>query len=94
LLASAKADVNPANIDEKHNFLGFTNQGTDRINRDEFAEAFQGVDSDPEWWDLLGGLDSIFFELFIKSCAKGGNCYGMSLEAAYSRIGSSPSRYL
>ena len=90
LLASAKVEVDPSLIQENHNFWGFHNQDTSRIDRSEFAEAFPGVDSDPEWWDITDGVDSIFFELFVTGCAKHGTCYGMSLEAAYARIGASP----
>jgi hypothetical protein len=98
LTASAKADIDPKTIDEATNWWGWrdpqnnssSNPSTDRISRNAFAEAFPGVDSEPQWWDLLDGLDSIFYEIAIAHCARIGNCVGNSLEAAYARQGRTP----
>jgi len=82
---SIKPDVNYSTLGETQKFWGVSNRGTDRLNYDQYASAFRDVDSDPEWWDLTDWLEKAFYELVIKGLAKSGNCFGMSLEAIYSR---------
>jgi hypothetical protein len=97
LLASPKADANIASIPEATTWWGWrkpsnpasSNFSTDRISHSEFAEAFQDVDSYPEWYDVLDDIDSIFYEGFIRSIAQDGNCFGLCLEAANARTGAS-----
>ena len=82
---SVKPDVNPATLTEPEKFWGVTNQGTNQISKPQYAAAFRDVDSDPEWWDPTDWLEAAFYELVVKGIAKGGNCFGMSLESIYAR---------
>ena len=43
------------------------------------------MDSDTEWWDPLDWLAKLFYELVVEGLAGSGNCFGMSLEAIYSK---------
>jgi LGFP repeat len=100
VLASAKPVIDVSTIPENINFWGSreeapdnpksTNFATARISRSEFAEAFPSVDSDPEWYDILDGIDSIFYELAVANIADTGNCVGLCLESAYARQSRSP----
>lgn len=81
-------------------FWGVTNGGTSAIEWREYAAAFSDVDPDFELdFGLIDdGLKALFYELVVKGVAKGGNCFGMSLEAIYawkghSRLGRPLSRY-
>jgi hypothetical protein len=82
---SVKPDVNYATLSETQKFWGVVNRSSDRLTYQQYASAFRDVDSDPEWWDLTDWLEKAFYELVIKGLAKGGNCFGMSLESIYSR---------
>ena len=84
---SVKPDVDPASLTETQKFWGQNayNRGTDQLSYAQYASAFRDVDSETEWWDLIDWLEKAFYELVVKGIAKGGNCFGMSLEAIYSR---------
>lgn len=82
---SVKQDVNYATLSETEKFWGFVNRGTDHLSYQQYASAFRDVDSEPEWWDATDWLEKAFYELVVKGIAKGGNCFGMSLEAIYAR---------
>ena len=43
------------------------------------------MDSETEWWDITDWLAKAFYSLVVEHLAKGGNCFGMSLEAIYSK---------
>ena len=62
----------------------------DWITRKQFAEAFDGVDSDPEYWDILDGYDTLFYTACIATLARKGTCDGLVLESMYCRCGRSP----
>jgi hypothetical protein len=64
---------------------GVQNQSTDPITYHQYATAFRDVDSEPEWWDIPDWLKKLFYEVAVKGVAKNGNCFGMSLEAIYSK---------
>ncbi|KAF2400308.1 hypothetical protein EJ06DRAFT_425803 [Trichodelitschia bisporula] len=72
---------------EKYWGAGARNRGNDPISYQTYAEAFRDVDSSPEVYDPLDWLDKAFYEAVAKHLAKGGNCFGMSLEAIYARHG-------
>ena len=65
------------------------NPSTQRVSRLKYAKAFPEVDSEPEWWDVTDGVESVFYELVSKSLSAGGNCMGFSGEAILSEKGSS-----
>ena len=65
------------------------NRGTPSLTYSQYASAFKGVDSDPEWWDVSDWLEKAFYELVVKGIAKAGNCFGMSLEGINTRKGNS-----
>lgn len=63
---------------------GVQNRGSiNNVSWAQYATAFNGVDSQPEDWDVLDWMDKLYYELFIKEGTKGGNCFGMSLQAIY-----------
>ncbi len=64
--------------------------GTDWITRPQFADAFDGVDPDPEYWDLLDGYDTLFYNAAVATLGRDGDCYGLVLEALYARLSRSP----
>lgn len=80
---SVKPIVNINSLSLAEKWWGTKNQGTPSITYRQYASAFRGVDSDTEWWDVTDWLEKAFYELVVKDIAKGGNCFGMSLEAIY-----------
>lgn len=82
---SVKPQVNIAELSEPQKWWGKDNDGTNKINYQKYARAFRDVDSDTEWWDLTDWLEKAFYELVVEGLAKGGNCFGMSLEGIYAR---------
>lgn len=86
---SVQPIVDPESLSEDEKWWGVQNKGTPKLTYSQYGAAFRDVDPDPEWWDALDWLDKLFYELVIKDFAKGGNCFGMSLEAIYSRRGRS-----
>ena len=77
--------IDESKLTESQRWWGVQNRGTDPITHNQYASAFSDVDSDTEWWDPTDWLASLFYELVIKGLAKPGNCFGMSLEAIYSK---------
>jgi hypothetical protein len=77
--------VNEASLPPAKKWWGVQNQGTDPITYHQYATAFRDVDSEPEWWDIPDWLKKLFYEVAVKGVAKNGNCFGMSLEAIYSK---------
>jgi hypothetical protein len=77
--------VDEAALPPAKKWWGVKNQGTDPITYEQYATAFRDVDSDPEWWDITDWLSKLFYRLVVEHVAKGGNCFGMSLEAIYSK---------
>ena len=61
------------------------NRGTPKLTYDQYASAFKGVDSEPEIWDVTDWIEKAFFYSVVEGIAKGGNCFGMSLEGINSR---------
>lgn len=82
---SVKPQVNISQLSETEKWWGKDNDGTNKINYQKYARAFRDVDSDAEWWDLTDWLEKAFYELVVEGLAKGGNCFGMSLEGIYAR---------
>ncbi len=72
---------------QKH--WGTGNPKTARVSRNTFAKAFPEVDSEPEWWDIIDGFESIYFELVSKGLSEDGNCMGFSAEGILAEKGSS-----
>ena len=64
--------------------------GTDWITRPQFADAFDGVDPDPEYWDVLDGYDTLFYNAAVSTLGRNGDCYGLALETLYARVSRSP----
>jgi LGFP repeat/Concanavalin A-like lectin/glucanases superfamily len=77
--------VNEAALAPAKKWWGVQNAGTDPLTYEQYATAFRDVDSSPEWWDITDWLEKLFYELVVKHVAKGGNCFGMSLESIYSK---------
>lgn len=82
---SVKPEVNINNLTQLERWWGVRNQGTNTITYQQYASAFKGVDSDTEWWDVTDWIEKAFYEAAVKGIAKGGNCFGMSLENIYAR---------
>lgn len=77
-------------IDEKlltegEKWWGVKNRGTDSLTYEQYATAFSDVDSETEWWDPSDWLAKLFYSAIIEGLGKNGNCFGMSLEAIYSK---------
>ncbi len=89
ITAAVQPVVDPASLSEIEKFWGVKNKGTDDLSYQQYAAAFSNVDSETEWWDVTDWLDKAFYELVVKDLAESGNCFGMSLEAIYSRKGRS-----
>ncbi|WP_375385646.1 LGFP repeat-containing protein [uncultured Microbacterium sp.] len=74
-------------LEQRH--WGTNNPSTAEISRTTYATAFPEVDSEPEWWDIADGIESIYYELVSKGLSAHGNCMGFSAEGALSEKGSS-----
>ena len=72
-------------LTERQKWWSVTNRGTDSLTWHQYAAAFSDVDSDTEWWDPTDWLAELFYSLVIEGIAGNGNCFGMSLEAIYSK---------
>ncbi len=77
--------VDEARLPESEKWWGVKNQGTDPLTWDQYASAFSDVDSETEWWDPTDWLAELFYSAVVEGLAKNGNCFGMSLEAIYSK---------
>lgn len=88
---SVVPQINMNNLTENEKWWGSQsdNRGTPVITYSQYASAFKGVDSEREWWDVPDWLEKAFYELVVKDIAKGGNCFGMSLEGVNARKGNS-----
>ncbi len=86
--SSVQPDVDPASLreEEKYWHPNVYNRGTNEVGWQKYATAFKDVDSDTEWWDSGDWIDQLYHQFVIKGIAKNGNCFGMSLEAIYSRL--------
>jgi hypothetical protein len=82
---SVKPEVNINSLTQLERWWGVQNRGTATITYPQYASAFKGVDSDTEWWDVTDWIEKAFYEAVVKGIAKGGNCFGMSLENIYAR---------
>lgn len=80
---SVKPQLDPNQFTERQwNFWGVANRGTNKISWDQYAAAFRDVTGDPDTIDhIFSPLDYFFYKLAIEDLAKGGNCFGMCLEA-------------
>ncbi len=85
ITAAVQPVVDFASLSDTEKFWGVANRGTEDLSYQQYAAAFSDVDSDTEWWDVTDWLDKAFYELVVKNLAESGNCFGMSLEAIYSR---------
>lgn len=83
--AAVQPAVDLASLSDTEKFWGVANQSTDDLSYSQYAAAFSDVDSETEWWDVTDWLDRAFYELVVEDLAESGNCFGMSLEAIYSR---------
>lgn len=77
--------IDLASLTEAQKWWGVKNKKTDEITYAQYATAFRDVDSDSEWWDPSDWLSKLFYEAVCKGLADKGNCFGMSLEAIYSK---------
>jgi hypothetical protein len=77
-------DVDAGALTEEEKWWGpcCGNRSTPSLTYAQYGSAFREVDRDPEWRDWL---EKPFYELVIERIAAGGNCFGMALEAVYSR---------
>jgi hypothetical protein len=82
---AVKPQVDISTLSEIEKWWGVRNQGTNTVTYRQYASAFKGVDSDTEWWDVSDWIERAFYEGAIKGIAKGGNCFGMSVEGIYAR---------
>jgi hypothetical protein len=72
-------------LTEKQKWWGVQNRGTDPLTWIQYASAFSDVDSETEWWDITDWLAKLFYSEVVEGLTKNGNCFGMSLEAIYSK---------
>jgi hypothetical protein len=82
---SVSPKVDLASLTEAQKWWGARNKGTDELTYAQYAAAFSDVDSDTDWWDPRDWLARLFYEAVCKGLADHGNCFGMSLEAIYSK---------
>jgi hypothetical protein len=82
---SVSRRVDEALLTEKQKWWGVQNKGTNPLTWDQYASAFNDVDSETEWWDITDWLSKLFYSAVVEGLAKNGNCFGMSLEAIYSK---------
>jgi hypothetical protein len=82
---SVSPRVDEALLTENQKWWGVKNRGTNPLTWDQYASAFSDVDSDTEWWDPTDWLSELFYSLVVEGLASSGNCFGMSLEAIYSK---------
>lgn len=82
---SVKPQVNISTLTEIEKWWGVKNRGTNPLSYRQYASGFRGVDSDTEWWDITDWIEKAYYEAVVKGIAKGGNCFGMSLEGIYAR---------
>lgn len=77
--------VDETKLTESNKWWGVENRSTATLTWSQYASAFSDVDSDTEWWDPTDWLAALFYEAVVKTLADKGNCFGMSLEAIYSK---------
>jgi hypothetical protein len=82
---SVSPRVDEALLTERQKWWGVTNQGTNPLTWTQYASAFSDVDSETEWWDPTDWLAELFYSAVAEGLAANGNCFGMSLEAIYSK---------
>ncbi len=82
---SVSRRIDEALLTERQKWWGVQNRGTDPLTWDQYASAFSDVDSETEWWDPTDWLAELFYSAVVEGLAKNGNCFGMSLEAIYSK---------
>jgi LGFP repeat/Concanavalin A-like lectin/glucanases superfamily len=82
---SVSPHINEQALPENKKWWGVTNRGTNPLTWDQYASAFSDVDSETEWWDPTDWLSELFYSLVVEGLASSGNCFGMSLEAIYSK---------
>jgi len=78
----------PGGFTDPQRHWGTGNPSTERVSRNTFAKAFPEVDSEPEWWDITDGIESIFYELVSKGLSENGNCMGFSAAGLLAEKGS------
>ena len=78
-----KPDINIDELEEHEKWWGFENDPTNPLTYQQYGSAFK-IDPNPQWWDLTDWIEKAFYEI-IKTSTTGGSCFGMSLEAIYSR---------
>lgn len=78
----------PGGFTDAQRHWGTGNPSTERVSRNTFAKAFPEVDSEPEWWDITDGIESIFYELVSKGLSANGNCMGFSAAGILAEKGS------
>ncbi|MFC8732205.1 LamG-like jellyroll fold domain-containing protein [Luteimicrobium sp. NPDC057192] len=83
IVLSVQPTPPPGGFSANDHWWAVTNTGTQDIAYTDYATAFSDVDSSPEWWDLDDDLDRLFYALVVDGLARGGNCFGMSLESIY-----------
>ena len=82
---SVSPRIDEALLTERQKWWFVQNVGTDELSWDQYASAFSDVDSETEWWDITDWLAKLFYSCVVEGLAKNGNCFGMSLEAIYSK---------
>ena len=87
------ANVNVNALTDTQRWWGVKNRPTTELTYGQYGAAFPDVDpspgvSDPQDWGK-DAFDWIFYEAVVKGICKGGNCFGMALEAIYSLKGRS-----
>ncbi len=83
IVLSVQPTPPPGGFSANDHWWAVGNRGTQDIAYADYATAFSDVDSSPEWWDLDDDLDRLFYALVADGLARGGNCFGMSLESIY-----------
>jgi hypothetical protein len=74
----------------KQGFWQFDNFSTPTLSERQYVETFSDVEhTDGTWEKLTHPWDTLYYELAYKGVASSGNCFGMSLEAAYAMTGRS-----
>lgn len=87
---SPPSTIDPSRPFRQECWWKFDNFKSPELSRDLFAQTFTDVEVvSGTLQEILNPFDSLFYEVAYKGVAKKGNCFGMSLEAAYARVGRS-----
>jgi len=89
-LAPPSVPIDPNQPFRNQGWWSFDNFKTPSLDRVTYANTFRDVEVTGNWFEeFINPFDSLYYYLAYKGIAAGGNCFGMSLEAAYALAGRS-----